>query len=166
MTVMAEHQLTDLGSGPGTSGVRPLLRSHVGNMSGRPRPGCRTEWWCDGQHYTDDNEGLIEHRRQVAEMSLDYDDTIIEVLVVSLEDTASERAQAPHATVRTYEHGNRGVIYHEASLLSFRAAEQMADVLAALGEGRWLADAFRVAQGLLDIIEAPDKIRAARAAHT
>lgn len=153
MTVTAERQVTDLGSGLGPPRIPPRLRAHIANMSGLPVTGrCATAWWCEGSHYTDD-EGLIEHKRQIGEMSLDYDQTIVEVVVTSTEVTeGADAGTPPHAAIWTYEDGT-DCIFHAVHLLSFGGAEQLAGVLHTLGEGRWLNDALLTAQGLLDIIK-------------
>lgn len=145
-----------ISSGPNGHRLRPLMRAHIVNTSEMPGLGRCGVWWCEGGHYTDP-EGLIEHKRQIAEMSLDYDQTIVEVLIVSCEDTASGTSQDPHTSLRTYEDGNRGFVYHEVTLTSFCGAEQLAGVLATLGESRWLNDALIVAQGLLNIIKGAER---------
>jgi hypothetical protein len=99
----------------------------------------------------------VEHKRQIAEMCLEYESTIVEVVVTSTEVLAdADAVTAPHTAIWTYEDGV-DCIYHAVHLLSFGGAEQLAGVLHTLGEGRWLADALRTAQGLLDIIKAAER---------
>lgn len=157
MTVTTERQqLTDVGSSRGTGWPRETLRANVADAYTIHETGyCDAAWWCERHDNFADDEGhtsLVEHTRRIAEMSIDHDKKIVEVVVTwpeMLGDTATR--MHPHTAIWTYEHGNRDVISLSAHLTGAPnwIAGELADVLNLLGEGRWLADALHAAHDLL-----------------
>lgn len=133
------------------------LRSHVANGYHLGDTGrCAAAWWCERHDAFDENGGLtlVEHTRRIAEMSIDQDEKILEVVVAWAELLGAGAAPThPHAAIWVYEHGNREVISLSAHLTGGWVAGELADVLKLLGEGRWLADALHSAHALLCVID-------------